>query len=164
MRYKVKIPSREDWLDSDKLFQITGSIVCYTDGSKRDGQDPAFVCNSNAFLFRCHSVNNWAHYCFPVWSYSDQDMVSSGRDQWCSSKVHIYIWSDSQFELRAVESRSVTSGILNKCRDALNRMTERMSVLLFLVYSVTQVLKVIAGLTKFPEKTPVVYHVVRNRS
>lgn len=45
--FECKVPAREDWLGNSKIYPPDEGVVCYTDGSTKEGLSGAgFICES----------------------------------------------------------------------------------------------------------------------
>ncbi|XP_070068177.1 uncharacterized protein [Drosophila takahashii] len=111
IRYKILIPTRTDW---DHLpHHIENAVNIYTDGSKLNLQTGGGVFS-------------------PELDIKVQEAMSY-LDTTKHCNTDIFIFSDSQAALRALDSYSTNSLTISECRQSLNEMATHFRISLFWV-------------------------------
>lgn len=112
-KFDCIIPDRDRWLGEHRTYPPEDGIVCYTDGSKRDGLSGAgFFCElprlevslSTGMLATVHQTELFAI----------SELCCSGIMEAISNE-NIYICADSQSAIEALSSPIVDSNMVYEC-------------------------------------------------
>lgn len=125
--YSVEIPKREDWLNSH-IYWKEGSLKWYTDGSKSGSE---VGCGIYGEAPRKAISLNLGRHCsiFQAEVYAILECAFTNLQ--CNYSNHtIYIQSDSQAALLALSSDTMTSRLVENCRQILNDLGSRNKVVL----------------------------------
>lgn len=127
--FETVYPSREDWI-TGRVTMGNDVIAYYTDGSRKDGRVGLGVSgpscrfrkslgsSPNIFQAEVHAIELCARLCLRRGDLSRQ---------------HIYIISDSQAALQALESFVITSALVLDCLQILKELAKRHKVTLMWV-------------------------------
>ena len=128
--YKIQVPSRDDWRKTP-TYNKSNCAVWYTDGSKLGSSTGAGVC----------CPDDGTRYSYPLGSYTTVFQaevyailmccrICSDRDYRSGC---IYICSDSQAALMALEKTTMTSSLVWECYIALCNIASNNRVILYWV-------------------------------
>lgn len=126
-QYTVEMPSREDWLNS-QLLNETACLIWYTDGSKM-GMDVGCGVYGERPKFN-RSINLGKHASiFQAEIFAILECAEVNLQKRYTNHT-IYINSDSQAALLALDSKVITSSLVEDCLSRLNSLGLRNRVVL----------------------------------
>ncbi|XP_036320510.1 uncharacterized protein LOC118735019 [Rhagoletis pomonella] len=120
-RYRISIPDRKFW--SGGAPDDNGSLHLYTDGSKLDGKVGGGVFSARLGLEICFRLPNHCSV-FQAEVAAIQEAVEHLRTREVIYN-DIFIYSDSQAALKALDSVTCSSKTVADCRRSLNEMAEQ---------------------------------------
>lgn len=126
-QYSVEMPSREDWCNNQLNYEA-GCLIWYTDGSKI-GRDVG--CGIHGERPRFSRSVNLGHYAsiFQAEVYAIIECAEANLQKQYTNHT-IYINSDSQAALLALDSNVVSSKLVEDCMARLNVLGHRNRVIL----------------------------------
>ena len=119
-KYKILVPNREQWLQPDLSLFRPGGLIWYTDGSRTEAGSGAGIYGAQPkvkisfALGRCATV-------FQAELSAILACVQENLQRGYTGK-HIYICSDSQAVLSALEMTRVNSTLMLDCKKALDEL------------------------------------------
>lgn len=131
--FECIIPSRDEWLGERRNLPPTDGIVCYTDGSKDES-----LSGSGCY---CESLN--VNYSIPTGHHASifqtevfaiSEICTSAPLQGVSGN-RIYICTDSESAIKAIQSPLVKSYMVYECKTNLNRLAAQNEVIVMWVPS-----------------------------
>ncbi|XP_028174320.1 uncharacterized protein LOC114362934 [Ostrinia furnacalis] len=125
--YKVEIPHREDWLNKQVTCE-KGSLIWFTDGSKMGPNVGFGVYGEQPKLRLSQSLGKFASI-FQAEVYAIIECAEANLRKNYANHI-IYINSDSQAALLALNSNLITSKLVENCMSRLNTLGERNRVTL----------------------------------
>lgn len=129
--FECIIPSREDWLCEKPKWPPRVGTVCYTDGSKDDFLSGlGYYCESMD-VKNCMSTGQYASI-FQTEVFAISEISTSAPLQGEIGK-HIYICTDSESAIKAIQSPMVKSRMVQECKTTLNNLAARNKVTLLWV-------------------------------
>lgn len=120
------IPEEREWLEEQRIYPPSDSIVCFTDGSRRDGLSGAGYFCESLKLERSISTGALATV-FQTELIAISELCEDEKLSEVSGKK-ICICSDSQSAIQAVSSPCIRSQTVLECKQALNRLGESNTV------------------------------------
>lgn len=124
--FRVRLPEKDEW-ETSMSFR-DGDIVWYTDGSKKDGGSGSGIYGERPRMRLAKSLGKYASV-YQAEMYAIIECVHINLYRSYKNKV-IYILSDSQAALKALESAEVNSKLTWECIQALNQLGARNTVTL----------------------------------
>lgn len=124
--FECIVPEEKDWLSERRIYPPAGDMVCYTDGSKRDGCTGAgFFCEfplleASTFTGTYATVLQVELFAISELCTTETLANASGKD--------IYICTDSQTAIVAIRSLIVDSRAVRECKIALNAIGDENKV------------------------------------
>lgn len=119
-KFECSIPEESKWLSAQRVYPPVNDLICYTDGSKRDGLTGAgFFCESPLLEVTLSTGSYATVYqteLFAISKLCESDVLKNalGKD--------IYICTDSQSAIEAISSPVVDSFTVRKCKTNLNEI------------------------------------------
>lgn len=119
-RFKCVIPDEREWLSEQKIYPPVRDLICYTDGSKREGLTGAGFFSEYPLLEVSLSTGSYATVyqteLFAIAQLCESDTLKSATGK------EIYICTDSQSAIDAISSPIVDSFTVRECKTNLNNI------------------------------------------
>lgn len=117
------IPNEEKWLGEHSIYPPEADLICYTDGSKRNGLTGAgYYCESphlEASIFTGIYATVYQTEVFAISELSESEVLKNAAGK------TIFICTDSQSAIETISSvSSVDSKIVRHCKTVLKEIGE----------------------------------------
>lgn len=114
------IPEESEWLSEQKIYPPVGDLVCYTDGSKRNGLTGAgFFCEFpllEASIFTGRFASVYQTELFAISELCRTEVMKQATDK------YIFICTDSRSAVEAISSPVISSKTVRECKTILNEI------------------------------------------
>ena len=122
-RYRVTIPERSAWENNQRPYDVKWELIVYTDGSRKNGLTGAGWINAvDEASFAVLRLGGQATV-FQAEVYAIENCATKLVHQKIKGRS-IAICSDSQAALKALDSTTVSTVLVGRCRDRLNALVE----------------------------------------
>lgn len=124
--YTISIDSRQQWTTDKSTLSTNNATVWFTDGSLMDGKAGYGAHRINP---RCNLSGSLGKFCtvfqaeiFAILSCTQLELAIGTKNK------NIFIYSDSQASLRALDSNFINSSIVWECTQALRSLSSKNTV------------------------------------